>query len=131
MRMIASVTLAGTLMVAGVAAHAMSTSAEREETRKLNLQQQSATDAPLSAMNNLPRQIATANVEDANGRTIGAVQRVQTSPEGGAFNVDVALIGEEDHIVSLDAAGLRYDPNNNVITAQQTAEQLKALPDKG
>lgn len=122
-----------------------STSAEKEATRQLNLQ--AARDASagmasgagpaaapsmpvqmaaapvtpadsLSDISNPPSKIATANVLDSTGRTVGAVQKVEISPAGKPTKVSVALIGAQERIVVLDASAVSYDAHKNEITAK-------------
>ncbi len=89
------------------------------------------TPAPLASLTNPPAKIATANVKDASGVIVGAVQRVEISDAGTPTRVDVALIGKKDHIVSLDPAQLTYDAANNEILARSSAAQMRALPNRG
>lgn len=144
--------LAASPVLAGV-----STPAEKEATRQLNIQAardaapspqmaavdksanmpadaapaaapsvpvQTAASAPaaavdsLSDINNPPPKIATANVLDINGKTVGAVQKVEVSPEGKPTKVSVALIGAKERLVVLDAASVSYDAQKNEITAK-------------
>lgn len=72
----------------------------------------------LSDINNPPSKIATANVLDSAGKTIGAVQKVEVSPEGKPTKVSVALIGAKARIVVLDASSVSYDAHKNEITAK-------------
>jgi hypothetical protein len=122
-----------------------STPAEKEATRQLNLQaardaapsQQMAANAPaapgtpvesaaapfataqaLSDITSPPPKIATANVLDSTGKTVGAVQKVEVSPEGKPTKVSVALIGAQERIVVLDASSVSYDAHKNEITAK-------------
>ena len=62
-----------------------------------------------------PDDIATANVRDADGRIVGAVQRVVMKKDGMPIRIAVALLGDPDHLVSLDAPRLRYDVKRNEI----------------
>lgn len=92
----------------------------------------SATQAsPLVTLRNPPSKIALASVLDSKGELVGAVQRVQLSPAGTPTRVDIALLGAQEHIVSLDAGKLSYDQQSNVVTAEASAAQLKAMPNKG
>ena len=124
-----------------------STPAKREATRQLNIQaardaaprpaQQMAVNAgastapmvtptpsevassgTLSSITNPPSKIATANVLDSSGKTVGAVQRVEVSPEGKPTKVSIALIGAKEKIVVLDASSVSYDAHKNEITAR-------------
>ncbi len=148
-RMIA-MTGAAVLLLAAPALAGESSSAEREVTRQLNIQAakdaapaqpivNAASTAPmvtatpsdtaasgtLSTITNPPSKIATANVLDSSGKTVGAVQRVEVSPEGKPTRVSVAMIGAKEQIVVLDAASVNYDAHKNEITA------LSGLPSNG
>jgi hypothetical protein len=84
--------------------------------------------ATLSSIQRPPIKIASANVLDAGGQTIGAVQRVEVTPDGMPTKVAVALLGKDEKLVVLDANGVKYDPAKNQILAQQSADQIRALP---
>jgi hypothetical protein len=88
-------------------------------------------NAPLTSLTNPPSIIATANVLDRNGQTVGAVQKVEVSPSGTPTHVVVALIGPQEHLVVLDAATLSYDAGNNRIIAQVSADAIKAMGNAG
>jgi len=87
-----------------------------------------ASPEPLAAISTLPTRIASANVKDASGTIVGAVQRVELAADGTATRVDVALIGRKDHIISLDPSQLTYDAVKNEILARSTVAQMRALP---
>ncbi len=148
-RMIA-MTGAAFMLLAPPALAGESTPAEKEATRQLNIQaakdaapaQQmvnAASTAPmvtaapsdtaasgtLSTITNPPSKIATANVLDSSGKTVGAVQKVEVSPEGKPTRVSIAMMGAKEQIVVLDAASLNYDAHKNEITA------LSGLPANG
>lgn len=72
----------------------------------------------LSEITNPPSKIATANVLDSTGKTVGAVQKVEVSSEGKPTRLSVALIGAKERIVVLDAAAVSYDAHKNEITAK-------------
>ncbi len=80
--------------------------------------QPGAVNLPLSQVNNPPSKIATANVLNADGKTIGAVQKIEIAPGGNPTKVDVSLIGAQDKTLQLDARNLTYDPSDNTITAK-------------
>ena len=132
-RMIA-LTGAAVLMLSGPALAGESTPAEKEATRQLNLQaaqnakpelpQQMAannaatmpltaaptepvTAAPsgvLSSIIHPPSKVATANVLDASGKTVGVVQKVEVTPDGRPTTVSVGILGTKDQVVVLDAS---------------------------
>ncbi|HKQ45642.1 MAG TPA: hypothetical protein VJS47_09635 [Rhizomicrobium sp.] len=83
--------------------------------------------AILSSIQRPPNKIANANVLDANGQTIGAVQRVEVTPEGTPTKVTIALIGKDEKMVVLDAGAVRYDSIRNEILAQQPADQIRSM----
>ena len=64
------------------------------------------------------------------GKIVGAVQKVEVTPQGQPTKVSVALIGKEEQLIVLDAGAVSYDPARNQITAQTTAAQMKAMPGK-
>ena len=82
----------------------------------------------LTALTNPPQTLANASVETSTGQAIGAVQKVVTGTDGKAQTVDVALLGAQSKIVSIDAAQLAYDQSRNVVVAQLSADQIQALP---
>jgi hypothetical protein len=82
----------------------------------------------LTALANSPQTLANASVETSTGQAVGAVQKVVTGSDGKAQSVDVALLGAQSKIVSLDAAQLAYDQSRNVVVAQLSADQIQALP---
>ncbi len=87
--------------------------------------------ATLSTITNPPARIASANVLDASGTTIGAVQRVEITPQGQPTKVAIALIGRDDGLVVLDAGAVKYDSSKNQILASQSADQIRSLPTTG
>jgi hypothetical protein len=90
-----------------------------------------APSTPLASISNPPSIIATANVLDNSGQTIGAVQKVEVSSSGNPTHVVVALIGKQEHLVVLDAATLSYDAGKNQITAQASAAAIQAMGNAG
>lgn len=85
------------------------------------------TDTRLSAISNPPSKIATANVLDSSGRIVGAVQKVEVSPQGQPTRVSVALIGKGERMVVLDADAVRYDVAKNEIATEATSEQMTTM----
>jgi hypothetical protein len=77
-----------------------------------------AASGTLSSIANPPSKIATANVLDNTGKTVGAVQKIEVSPDGKPTKVSVALIGAKEQTVVLDASAVSYDAHKNEITAQ-------------
>jgi hypothetical protein len=83
----------------------------------------------LSTINHPPMQIGTANVVDVNGRIVGAVQRVEVTPDGTPTEVAVALMDNPDKLLVLDAGKVRYDADRNQIIAESSGAQLAAMTD--
>jgi len=82
----------------------------------------------LTALTNSPQTLANASVETSTGQAVGAVQKVVTGSDGKAQTIDVALLGAQSKIVSIDATQLAYDQSRNVVVAQLSADQIQALP---
>jgi hypothetical protein len=80
----------------------------------------------LSSLTNPPSKIASANVLDASGQTIGAVQRVEVTPQGQPTKVSVALLGKDEKMVVLDAGAVKYDASKNQITSQEAGDQIRS-----
>lgn len=122
---------AASVLLASPAWSGESTPAEKEATRQLNLQAaqdakpspatpERVTAAPsgtLSEILNPPSKIASANVLDATGKTVGAVQRVEVTPDGKPTRVTIAMAGTKDQVVVLDASAMNYDAHKNELTA--------------
>lgn len=87
-----------------------------------------ASAVSLAQIANPPQTLMNASVETANGQAVGAVQKVVTDGSGKAQAVNVALLGAQSKIVSLDAAQVKYDQSRNVVVAQLSADQIQALP---
>ena len=85
-----------------------------------------AAPAILSSVQRPPSKIATANVLDVSGQTIGAVQRVEVTPDGMPTKLAVALIGKEDKVAVLDADRVKYDLVKNEILAQQSGAEIRS-----
>ena len=85
----------------------------------------------LSSIQRPPSKIATANQLDAKRQTIGAVQRVDVTPDGMPTQVAIALIGKDEKMVVLDADAVKYDAAKNEIRAQQSAAEIRSKPKAG
>ena len=81
----------------------------------------------LSTISHPPMQIGTANVVDSSGQVVGAVQRVEVTPDGKPTEVAIALMSNQDHLVVLDAGKVQYDASTNRIIADASSAQLNAL----
>jgi hypothetical protein len=99
-------------------------SAPTAKVESANISQDSA--ATLSSLTNPPSKIASANVLDASGQTIGAVQRVEVTPQGQPTKVSVALLGKDEKMVVLDAGAVKYDASRNEITSQEAGDQIRS-----
>ena len=86
-----------------------------------------ATGPILSSINHPPLQIGTANVVDASGQIVGAVQRVEVTPDGKPTEVAVALMSDQDKLLVLNAGTVRYDADKNQIIAEASSAQLQAM----
>jgi hypothetical protein len=127
---------------------AMAAPQEQAQTRVLNLQQSQLARAPsvhpavqlaetapsasltamvpLNQVENVSERVATARVTDADGRVIGAVQKVEIQ-NGRPTKIDIALMGSAN-TVALDAGNVRYDAANNVVATSESISQLLAHP---
>ena len=85
----------------------------------------------LSSLQNPPSKVANANVLDINGQTIGAVQRVEITPEGTPTKIAIVLLGTDEKMVVLDASAVKYDSAKNQVLAQQSAAEIKSSPNAG
>ena len=81
---------------------------------------------PLNQVENMPERVATARVTDADGRVIGAVQKVEIE-NGRPIRLDIALMGSAN-TVALDAGSVRYDAANNVVATGESVSRLLAYP---
>lgn len=140
--------LATGVVIFGLQGAMAATPQEQAQTRALNVQQaqlarapsvaaglqlaEAAAGASLTAMvplnqvENVPERVATARVTDADGRVIGAVQKVEIQ-NGRPTKIDIALMGSANTI-ALDAGNVRYDAVNNVVATSESAAQLLARP---
>jgi hypothetical protein len=127
--------LAGVSLVilAAPAVAGRSTTAERETTDSAPSVESASIANPdgaaraiLSSIQKPPTKIATANVLDASGQAIGAVQRVEVTPNGMPTKVAVALTGKEGKVTVLDADRVKYDPVKNEILAQQSGAEIRS-----
>ena len=71
--------------------------------------------------------MATANVADAKGMVVGAVQKVVMDAAGKPVTVDVSLMGS-NAVVAVEASKFNYDQAHNVLTAELDAQQIAQQP---
>lgn len=90
-----------------------------------------AAPQPLSSIAHPPSKISTAEVVAADGTIVGAVQRIDTTPEGMPIRLWVALTGKDDMSAGMDAGSVRYDPDANRIQADDSPEQIRAKAKSG
>jgi hypothetical protein len=143
MKLLSLATGAALILAIPAAMAAAPATPEQAQTRALNLQQSQLARAPLvladatpsasltgmvplNQVENVPERVATARVTDADGRVIGAVQKVEIE-NGKPSRIDIALIGSEN-TVALDAGSVRYDAANNVVATSESASRLLAYP---
>jgi hypothetical protein len=81
----------------------------------------------LASITNPPANIGNANVRDTNGRVIGAVQRVDVTPQGTPAKVSVALLGPGEKTIVLNAGQVAYDASRNEIITDSSRKQLHLL----
>jgi hypothetical protein len=117
----------------GQPAQQQTTAASTETTTAAAPAQTNAAGTPsgtvsLTALTNSPQTLANASVETSAGQAVGAVQKVVTGSDGKAQTIDVALLGAQSKIVSIDATQLAYDQSRNVVVAQLSTDQIQALP---
>jgi hypothetical protein len=70
---------------------------------------------PVATLTNPPGDLAIATVRDCDGMVVGAVQRVDLARSGAPSRLEVAMLSDQDHLVSLDAGGLQYDAQANEV----------------
>jgi hypothetical protein len=120
---------AALMMLAAPALAAPSTPAETTSASIAN--PDGAAPETLSSIQRPPSKIATANVLDVSGQTVGAVQRVDVTPDGMPTRVAIALIGKDEKMVVLDADAVKYDPVKNEILTQQSGAEIRSKPKAG
>ena len=120
---------AALMMLAAPALAAPSTPAETTSASIAN--PDGAAPETLSFIQRPPSKITTANVLDVSGQTVGAVQRVDVTPDGMPTRVAIALIGKDEKMVVLDADAVKYDPVKNEILTQQSGAEIRSKPKAG
>jgi hypothetical protein len=81
----------------------------------------------LNSLPNPPTTLATAQVVDAKGTAVGAVQKVVMDAGGKPVTVDVALLGT-GAVVAIDASKFNYDQGHNLLTAALDAREIALAP---
>lgn len=85
------------------------------ETRAAAIQPEAAQLVPVATLTNPPKDIAIATVRDAGGTVVGAVQRVDLASTGAPSRLEVAMLSDQEHLVSLEASRLQYDAQTNEV----------------
>lgn len=83
-----------------------------------------ASPIALSSVDNPQTRIANANVRDTNGQIVGAVQRVELTPQGRPASVSIAMKGSDEKMITLDAAKVQYDATRNEVITNSSRKQL-------
>jgi hypothetical protein len=81
---------------------------------------------PLNRVENMPERVTATRVTEADGRVIGAVQKVEIE-NGKPSRIDIALMGS-GNTIALEAGSVRYDAANNVVATSKAVSQLLARP---
>jgi hypothetical protein len=81
----------------------------------------------LNSLPNPPTTLATAQVVDAKGTAVGAVQKVVMDPGGKPVTVDVALLGTGT-VVAIETSKFNYDQGRNLLTAALDAREIAQEP---
>jgi len=86
---------------------------------------------PATAVTDPQKTLASAKVQDSSGNSIGTVSDVKTSSSGMAKAITVSLPashGKKSKAVEINATELRYMPENHLLKAQLTSQQINSLP---
>jgi hypothetical protein len=100
-----------------------------DETRILS--QGTAVQVPLIMLADSKRSIVKANVEDKDGHNVGSVNSVVTDQAGRASAVKInvgGVWGVGKKIVALDARAFLFEQDRNLLIANLTQDEIKALP---
>lgn len=95
-----------------------------------NVSNGSRVTQPISQVKDPATTLASANVEDSNGDTVGQVKSVSTTPDGKASAVNVSLTSPNGtaRIVSIGANSLMYDSDSKRLKSSLTQSQINSLP---
>ena len=86
---------------------------------------------PLSKVGKPEQTLSTAKIDDRAGISIGDVHEVVLDGKGDptALHVDVGgLLGVGERMVAINASHFSYLPKRNILVANLTKNQIKALP---
>jgi hypothetical protein len=85
---------------------------------------------PLTQVQNAQQTLASAQVRNAGGKTIGTVSNIQKDPSGTPTKVEVKLdqsLGMGNRSVWIDADQLKYEPQDNALTTNLSPAQLNTM----
>ncbi len=88
-----------------------------------------ATMVPLSQVQNPATTLASAQVQDSSGQTVGQVQNVQTTSSGTVSKINVTLSSgsHAGKTVIIPARDLRFDQGGNILKARLTQSEIEKL----
>ena len=114
MKIIASLPLAGMLVLVGLAAAKDVPDAPRMAPMALNSYTWS------------PRNISTASVQDLDGDVIGSVHKLELDQSGKPQGLVVLLSGSE-HVINVAAHNVSYDEQQNIVTVGLDRNQVTKI----
>jgi hypothetical protein len=107
-------------------------SAQGQATGPATAARGTAMQVPLSKVSNPKGRLATANVQDKNGDSVGSVREVIVDAAGQptALRVDVGgFLGVGTKLVEIRASDLVYEQERNILTTSLRKPQIEALPE--
>jgi len=96
-------------------------------TGKTNNMSSDQAGQPVDQVTNPTSTLATDNVQDSTGQTIGTVRSVTTGPDGRASRINVSLT-RSGRSVWIRARELRFDPASNTVKSSLTLSQIRSMP---
>jgi len=133
---ISAATATGILIVAAAAVSPASAQYRRMEMQPMDraqiLSQGTAVQVPLMMLADPRHVVAKASVQDKDGHQVGSVDSVMTDQSGhpSAVKVDIGgTFGKK--IVSLNARAFLFEQDRDVLIANMTQDEIKALPAGG
>ncbi len=95
------------------------------------LAQGTAVQVPLIIVAEPKQMVGKANVQDKDGHNVGSVNSVVTDGSGrpSAVKINVGgVLGVGKKVVSLDARAFLFEQDRDVLIANLTGDEIKALP---
>jgi hypothetical protein len=85
---------------------------------------------PISEVKDPATTLASANVQDSSGQTVGQVRSISTTPDGKAGTVNVSLTTSNGiaKLVAIGVSSLRYDSDSKTLKASLTQSEINSLP---